>query len=246
MSSSRASTPATPLARSRDASPILTPRSKIRAFVASLDTDDSSDDDASDRPSKPTDASVPAKSPAMSPAGKHPARETPLFASLPGVTSDDDDDEEPVMRPRGKMASRMRARDEPQTAQSPVPSRQDKGDAAPEAQDTAMKEVDDDDELYALPPQPQATPPRGNYASAYESPKETDSDEDELPEKPLQNARFLELVAKKKKEREEKEAAERKKREERAVPVSEVDDEKTPKRKAPRRQVSRQSHGFSQ
>ncbi|KAI0148789.1 hypothetical protein GGR57DRAFT_474296 [Xylariaceae sp. FL1272] len=222
MASTRASSPGENA--STPASTQLSPQSKIQALLAAVDESDSSEgEDAAPIDAKKLFASIDKKRKAL--ASAESAQDT-------GTEEDDDEDE--VVRPRGRLAARMQA--ETATAVSnPAPN-------SPSSSNHDLVSAEEDDDV-ALPrrrlarPARQATPepvtqeeqpasPEGLFVTPSKSVASNDdvapeSDEDELPMDLSKNARFQALVAKKRKEREEREAEEERKRGERAQRLAE-------------------------
>ncbi|KAA8903662.1 MRC1-like domain-containing protein [Sphaerosporella brunnea] len=168
-----------------------------RSKIAALLADFDSDSD-DETPKPPARKQSPSKSkPADKPA------ETPLFAPR---DDDSEPEEEEDIRPQGKLAAAMYAST---TAKKANESK---------TRDTTPGEEDDDIPTIRRrslsSPEPEPVPA-----------EEATSDEDELPENPLKNARFLELVARKRKEREEREAAEKQKEEERRERIRRLEKE---------------------
>lgn len=182
-----------------DASLILTPRSKIKALLASV-SDDSDDDD---------DAPVTRK--LRAPIGSPKPAQAPLFhASLDNSDSDDDDSDEnvpmPVARPRGKLASRMmgagRAPDSTKPARKSTPlesSGEEAPSTAPKSRRTKRSSLSATSSRSSPNPKPKSFAADASDVS---------SDED-LPTNLLAHPKFKALIEKKRKEREEKEAEER-------------------------------------
>ncbi|KAI5805882.1 MRC1-like domain-containing protein [Geopyxis carbonaria] len=229
MSSPASSTPGTPQrSTSRDASPILTPRSKIRALLSLVSDDDSS---SSDTPKSAV------KKKKASPKPKSKDVETPLFLGGMDVDSNSDeeksdDDIQPAFsfKPMGGMVGRMRGYDSGDKNQSPAkksanrnlsPVKSSRG-KTPTSSTIDPDDGDDDEDEGPVVPRRKRTgkatqsSPIGSATAA--SPKPIDdsgSESDNLPTDVFKNDRFMALVAKKKKEREEKEAVEREKERER-------------------------------
>lgn len=201
-------------------SPQLSPRSKIKALLATVNNADSDDES-----SAPTNAKT-------------------LFKSTEeNVTTNSElveDEEEDIIQPRGRLAARMRANDAPtkdDTANSPKTS------IEPVTTSGNAGSDDDEEDISALPrrrltrPARETTPevsvdvetppspglfvtpapetPRASRQSAGES----DTD-DELPEDLSKSKRFQALVARKRQERLAKEAEEERKQKERAERIA--------------------------
>jgi mediator of replication checkpoint protein 1 len=231
MASTRESSPI--LSEAGSASPAqLTPNSKVKAMLAAFDND--SDDEVVTRveKSKPAPAiatSTPTKSPNSTEKSK--AIEKPEENPSKGVESSSDDDEE-IVRPKGRMASRMQAEQlsseedvEPVDARervrkllasrtkSPTPA------ADPEANDEGQESdapiVPRKRKIRQRRETPKSSPAKGpaspglfvspNTRTAG-SPAADGSDSDDLPEDPLHNDRFMALVAEKRRERQAKDA----------------------------------------
>jgi mediator of replication checkpoint protein 1 len=201
MSTPASSAPGTPV-RSRVASPIiLTPRSKIAALMADSFSD-SDDSDEAPKPavrrksSKPESRQSPPQESQHSPPQN--SAETPLFAP-----QDDDFQSEAEDEDDDDIPATSRPRGKIAAALYDEATKQQKKAAASE----------DEDE----------TPRKSSPIAA--SPEPADSDDEELPENPLKNARFLELVAKKRAEREAREAAEKQKEAERRARIRALEKE---------------------
>ncbi|KAI0892217.1 MRC1-like domain-containing protein [Annulohypoxylon nitens] len=214
-------------------SPQLSPRSKIQAMLAAVD-----DADSDDESSGPINPKTLFKSADIAATSNNDLQAT--------QDADSDEEEEEIVRPRGRLAGRMRA-DDTNAPAKPQKSIEDKGDST---------NVDDDEEdISALPrrrlarPNRQATPevtedserppsPGLFVTPAPETPvalrqsaAESDTDE-ELPPIAGKSERFMALLAKKREERLAKEAEQKRKDQERAermaeqIPAeSEVDDD---------------------
>lgn len=141
-----------------------------------------------------------------------------LYQDDVGSDEDDDDDDMPVMKSKGRMAARMqsRAKDTPTTAtldvnkptRSPTPSEQ-AGLSSPTAPSTRQASPG----LFVSP----AKSTKDSTATELHNGEGSDS---ELPVNPLANARFQELVARKRAQREAREAEqEREKRNKRAEDI---------------------------
>ncbi|RDW91301.1 hypothetical protein BP5796_02466 [Coleophoma crateriformis] len=235
MASTRESTPA---GDSGPPSPSqLTPNSKVKAMLAALDE---SDDDAisgkaaaklSAATRKDT-SSKPADSRRSSPRAE---RMEDSAHSTGQVDSDSNEDDEDIVRPKGRLAAQMLAADESSeeeintavTARDRVRQLLARKSKSPEP--AAKASTDDSDEEDA-PVQPRkrkvqrarsSTPisvlrqqsaspglfvSPNSQRSASPPANESNSDSDDLPDEPLQDSRFLALVAKKRQERMEKDA----------------------------------------
>lgn len=194
MSSTASSPPGTPRSTpgEDDASLILTPRSKIKALLASV-SDDSDDDVPVTR--RPTTTGS-------------PKPKAPLFHA-PLDDSDDDDDDEPMpaARPRGKLASRMMGAEQaPESAKAP--SKSSSQASVEEALATARKSRLTKRSSPVASETRSSPPPSPKSPSATAAPNDSDSD-DELPSSVFTNPKFQALVEKKRKERQEKEAEEK-------------------------------------
>ncbi|KAI1270456.1 hypothetical protein F5Y18DRAFT_13663 [Xylariaceae sp. FL1019] len=222
MASTRASSPGENA--STRTSPQLSPQSKIKALLATVDASDSSEgEDAGPIDAKKLFASIDKKRQAMA-----------STESAEDNDTEDDDDEDKLVRPRGRLAARMQA-ETATGASNPAPKSFSNSN-----HDLSSAEEDED---VALPrrrlarPARRATPepstqenqpsaPEGLFVTPSKSVASNDdvapeSDEDELPMDLSKNARFQALVAKKRKEREEREAEEERKRGERAQRLAE-------------------------
>ncbi|KAI1462595.1 MRC1-like domain-containing protein [Annulohypoxylon moriforme] len=228
MASTRSPSPAE--GTSAPTSPQLSPRSKIKALLATVDDADS--DDESDSPIDP-------KSLFKS------ADKTTTTNSTSPVTRDaeSDEEEDEIVRPRGRLAGRMRADDTNKSTKDI----EDNGESA--------NADDDEEDISALPrrrlarpnrpatPEVTADPERSPSPGLFVTPApetpvalrqsaaEPDTD-DELPPIAGKSERFMALVAKKREERLAKEAEKKRKDQERAermaeqMPAeSEVDDD---------------------
>ncbi|OTB08958.1 hypothetical protein M426DRAFT_316248 [Hypoxylon sp. CI-4A] len=217
-------------------SPQLSPRSKIQALLATVN-----DADSDDEASGPTNAKIPLNTtskPIITDPKPQPTNDSDV---------DDEDEEEEIIRPRGRLAARMRANDEitkhaslnPTHDGATSPREPTHLDATP-----TNAEDDEEEDITTLPrrrltrPVREATPeitigaeapssPGLFVTPAPETPKplrqsaaESDTD-DELPENLGKNERFMALVAKKRQERLAKEAEEERKRKERAERMAE-------------------------
>ncbi|KAJ6443194.1 DNA replication checkpoint mediator [Purpureocillium lavendulum] len=227
MASSRASSPA-----SREASPEqLTPRSKIKALLATVE---SSDDEGEVGASRTSANGSPTKKPNVQRRGD---QQLPRADSM---NNSDSDDSDVAVRPRGKLASRMQGNsdapkepetrpDAPETARERVRKMLER-EAAVEATATREEDADaeDDDELPVAPRRLKRRAPRGPTPEDAERPaarspspglfvsspvrpspakstQDQDSDND-LPA--LKSDRFKALVERKRQERLAREAAE--------------------------------------
>ncbi|KAI1081069.1 MRC1-like domain-containing protein [Whalleya microplaca] len=233
---------------SAPASPELSPRSKVKALLATVD-DDSSDEDARG----PIDRRALFKSIDRG----NTTADTKLLPISNEEEEDDDEDEEEIVRPRGRLAARMRANDTTEakdTSKSPdnISQRPDKPlqthtTTADKDEDgeIANPEDDDEDEVITAPPRrrlarpvrsttPEAaadenrppspglfvspSPRKSPQKSAEAAGSDTD---DELPVDINKNERFLALVARKRQERLAKEAEEERKQKARAERLAE-------------------------
>ncbi|KAI1778161.1 MRC1-like domain-containing protein [Hypoxylon cercidicola] len=229
MASTRSPSPAE--GASTPTSPQLSPRSKIKALLATVNNADSDDESNS-----PTNAKA-------------------LFQSTDENTTTnselEEDDEEEIIRPRGRLAARMRANDASTTEDT---TKSPKTSIEPTTTSTNA-DNDDEEDISVLPrrrltrPARETTPevrvgsetpssPGLFVTPAPETPRasrqpaaESDTD-DELPQDLSKNQRFLALVARKRQERLAKEAEEERKQKERAermadqIPAdSDIDDD---------------------
>ncbi|KAI0009905.1 MRC1-like domain-containing protein [Xylariaceae sp. FL0662B] len=246
MASTRSSSPAGDA--SAPSSPQLSPRSKVKALLATVDSD-SSDEEAR-RP-------VNTKSLFKSIDGNNTKANTESRPPQNEEGEEDDEEEEEIVRPRGRIAARMRANDVTEVKPTPKspentsqpgekhiqahPTSADTG----EGNRTRNSGDDDEDEDVTFPPRrrlarpareatPEAEagedrpPSPGLFVSPSprKSPQKSaaaaESDtEDELPADLNKNERFLALVARKRQERLAKEAEEARKRKERAERLGE-------------------------
>ncbi|XXH03903.1 hypothetical protein Hte_010311 [Hypoxylon texense] len=230
MASTRSSSP--PEGASTPTSPQLSPRSKIKALLASVNNADSDDES-----SGPTNVKASLKS----------TKEN-------AVTNSElvEDEDEEIIRPRGRLAARMRANDasttdgtanspkksiEPATAFANIGSDDEEEDIstlprrrltrpAREATPEVSAETD-------IPPSPGlfVTPAPETPRASRQSAAESDTD-DELTRDLSKSKRFQALVARKRQERLAKEAEEERKQKERAermasqIPAdSDIDDD---------------------
>ncbi|KAI1087371.1 MRC1-like domain-containing protein [Rostrohypoxylon terebratum] len=231
MASTRLPSPAE--GTSAPTSPQLSPRSKIQAMLAAVD-----DADSDDESSGPIDPKTLFKS-----TDKAIISNTGLQAT---EDTESDEEEEEIVRPRGRLAGRMRVDDTnaPAKAQKSIESNGESTNADDDEEDIstlprrrlarpnrqATPEITEDPERPASPglfvtPAPE-TPVALRQAAA-----ESDTDE-ELPPIAGKSERFMALIAKKREERLAKEAEQKRKDQERAermaeqIPAeSEVDDD---------------------
>lgn len=212
MSSTRSASPA-----SDGGSPEqLTPRSKIRALLAAVDSSEDEDTNDKTKKSPPKQILAARGSPAPRPAS----------TSNPSDGSEEESEEE--IRPRGRMAARMLGDASVVKQKSTVAS--PKQDASKEAGDKAgdvdMADASEDEDLPVAPrrlqrkapgsPTPEAAEPNARPPSPglFVSPrKDASESEDELPS--LKSDRFKALVERKKQERLAREAIEDAKKAER-------------------------------
>ncbi|KAK6951190.1 hypothetical protein Daesc_007721 [Daldinia eschscholtzii] len=232
MASTRSPSPAEGV--SAPTSPLLSPRSKIKALLATVNDADSDDD------SNPTiNANILSKSidkNIIANKGSQPIQDE----------EEESDAEEEIVRPRGRLAARMRTNDANttnKTAPSSIkPLQPDTTSINNESSEAANADDDDDDEdVTVLPRRRLARPVRSStpevttnanippspglfVTPAPETPTahrqpgtgvESDTD-DELPVNLGKNERFQALVARKRQERLAREAEEERKRNERA------------------------------
>lgn len=223
MASPRSPTPA-----SRNATPeLLTPRSKIKALLATVDSSDD-DDHSSSREAKNT------KPKAQSPRSKTVAHEE-------NDGSDSDSDVAVQIRPRGKLAARMQgppnSMNEPETANNAETARdrvrrmlEQEEAQSKEATDTEMADADgaedeDEDELPVAPRRLKRRPAQDNAPelshrspspglfvsspvrpSPAKAPQDQAESEEDLPA--VKSDRFKALVERKRQERLAREAEE--------------------------------------
>ncbi|KAF3058055.1 Mediator of replication checkpoint protein 1 [Daldinia childiae] len=216
-------------------SPQLSPRSKIKALLATVNDADSDDE------SSPTiDAKTLSKS-----TNKDIITNTEV-QTLPDAEEDSDNDEEEIVRPRGRLAARMRVEDvnttKTTTLKSSIkPILSHTASANPNEETREAANADDDDDEDKLQTNTEIPSSPGLFVTpAPETPMvrrqpgagaESDTD-DELPENLGKSERFLALVARKRQERLAREAEEERKRNERAerigqqIPTeSDIDDD---------------------
>jgi mediator of replication checkpoint protein 1 len=232
MTSSRESSPATD---SSPTSPLqLTPNSKVKALLASLDND--SDEETVSGPARATLNSTFAQKP----TAKTPS---PLLDSgianertLPqepekDSSADDEDDDEDIFRPKGRLAAKMQATDdssgsEVENGLENARERVKKMLMNPEPAISGQNAEDSDKSDTSVVPlkrkvrvprrsTPTSSPKEGSASpNLFVSPTKSAgtagnaSDSEELPSNSLDNARFKALVEKKRQERLEKEAKE--------------------------------------
>ncbi|KAI2778362.1 MRC1-like domain-containing protein [Daldinia loculata] len=235
MASTRSPSPAEGV--SAPTSPQLSPRSKIKALLATVNDSDSDDE------SSPTiDTKTLSK-----PTNKDIITNTDV-QTLPNAEEDSDDEEEEIVRPRGRLAARMRAEDVNATNNAitrssiePTISHTASANRNEENREAVNADDDDDEDVSTLPRRRLARPIRSSTPEvatnteipsspglfvtpapetpmAHRQPKtgaESDTD-DELPENLGKSERFLALVARKRQERLAREAEEERKRNERA------------------------------
>ncbi|KAI1657363.1 MRC1-like domain-containing protein [Daldinia decipiens] len=234
MASTRSPSPAEGV--SAPTSPQLSPRSKIKALLATVN-----DADSDDESSPAIDANTLSKS-----TNKDIIANTKV-QTLPNAEEDSDDEEE-IVRPRGRLAARMRAEDVDTTNNTthrssiePTPSHTASANRNEESREAANADDDDDEDVATLPRRRLARPIRSStpevtadaeipsspglfVTPAPETPMvhrqpgaraESDTD-DELPENLGKSERFLALVARKRQERLAREAEEERKRNEHA------------------------------
>ncbi|KAL3960657.1 hypothetical protein ACCO45_005774 [Purpureocillium lilacinum] len=172
MASSRASSPA-----SREASPEqMTPRSKIKALLATVE---SSDDEGDNKPSGNSSNGSPTRKTSASNRDVQPTR----INNMDNGGSDSDDSDVPV-RPRGKLASRMQGNaaaskdvenkaNTPETARERVRKmleREAEAEAATTRGEEADAENDDDQELPVAPRRLKRRAPRDPTPDTAEQP----------------------------------------------------------------------------
>ncbi|KAI0143853.1 MRC1-like domain-containing protein [Hypoxylon sp. NC0597] len=234
MASTRSSSPVDDT--STPTSPQLSPQSKIKALLAAVD-----DADSDDESSRPINTKTLFKS-----TEKNAITNKELEAVQSAENSDDEEEE--IVRPRGRLAARMRPKDTNTT--NDTPSNVNNG-AAPSPVESAQlstalanSEEDDDEDISALPrrrltrPDREATPearvntetpssPGLFVTPAPETPvalhqaaAESDTD-DEFPRISGKNERFQALVARKRQERLAREKEEERKRKEHAERMAE-------------------------
>ncbi|OTA70403.1 hypothetical protein K449DRAFT_380453, partial [Hypoxylon sp. EC38] len=235
MASTRSSSPIN--GTSTPTSPQLSPQSKIKALLAAVD-----DADSDDEPSLPIKPKTLFKSTDKNAIAN---TESPAVQS---TENSDDDEEEEIVRPRGRLAARMRTKDT--NTANDMPSNITNCTARSLTESTqsnaplANSDEDDDEDVSALPrrrltrPDREATPEAGVNAETPSSPglfvtpapetpialhqpaAESDTD-DELPRISGKNERFQALVARKRQERLAKEEEEERKRKERVERMAE-------------------------
>jgi mediator of replication checkpoint protein 1 len=230
MASTRSPSPAEGM--SAPTSPQLSPRSKIQALLATVN-----DADSDDESSVPIDLktlfnkNTPINSESRSTQGGEEDED-----------GDEEEEEEEVVRPRGRLAARMRASDAATTDNTTNgPKNSIEADTISlNVDDDSEEDEDEDEDVGVLPrrrltkPTRGATPEVSGDAEAPSSPglfvtpapetpgaprlhsaANSDTD-DELPQDLCKNKRFQALVAKKRQERLAKEAEEERKQKERA------------------------------
>ena len=202
----------------------LTPRSKVKALLAALDND--SDGESNSEPPRARLASSFTKQTSLSPEGvftnsaEQPAED--VLAKEPESISDEEDEE--IVRPRGRMAARMRTNEEEEPvvenardrvrkmllakSKSPGTPTQGQEDERSDKNDTLIQRkrkmrVSRQGTPASIPRTSSASP--GLFVSPSKlnvaSPPGDASDSDELPSQPATNDRFLDLIAKKREER---------------------------------------------
>ncbi|KAI2625727.1 MRC1-like domain-containing protein [Hypoxylon sp. NC1633] len=211
-------------------SPQLSPQSKIKALLATVNGADS-DDESSSQVDPNTLLKFPEKN----------TTTNIVSDTQPSSEDNEDDEEEEIVRPRGRPAGRMRAIDTDtsnDSAQSPTRSIQPDTTANSTVDNSRSVNIGDDDEdeedITALSRRrlirpvrsatPESTPSSPGLfvsptpettAAPQQSAAESDTD-DELPQNLGKNERFLALIARKRGERLAKEAEEERKQKERA------------------------------
>jgi mediator of replication checkpoint protein 1 len=230
MASSRESSPAND---SSPTSPLqLTPNSKVKALLASLDND--SDEET---------VSGSAIATLNSTFAQKPTANTPSLLLDSGIASertlaqdpkkdplaDDEDEDEDIFRPKGRLAARMQATED--SSESEVEIRLDDARERvkkmlmnPESTISGQDAEDNDKSDTSVVPlkrkvrvrrrsTPTSSPEEGSASpNLFVSPTKSAgtasnaSDSEEFPSNPLENARFKALVEKKRQERLEKEA----------------------------------------
>ncbi|KAI0202037.1 MRC1-like domain-containing protein [Astrocystis sublimbata] len=231
MASPRASSPAD--ATSAPTSPQLTPRSKLKALLAAVDNASSDDERAG-----PID---PKKLFATIDKNKQKSRPDPTTQDDSADAEDEDEEDTPIIRPRGRMAARMQADDSKPNQTPKSPSNPHSG---PIRKPTPVEEGEEEEDIIVAPsrrrlarPNRQSTPEHTAQLGRQESPSLfvspapsepnalspqpalSDSEDDDVPADLSKNARFRALVEKKRKERLEKDVEEERKRKERAQRV---------------------------
>jgi mediator of replication checkpoint protein 1 len=234
MSSPELSPPGTPSSTGRevDTSYILTPRSKIRALVASLSDSDSSSDEKSSPKTlslRPFSVEQPLVAPPLKNDANigHESEQNELIE--PGATQ-----KSTINGKRKQLVEDDGAYDHVQ--QSILESRES-SPKIPVVSDG--EEVEDDEEPISsrrktISNNTASSPHKSTsriHSPAPSSPippahSSDDSDDEDLPADPLKNSRFLALVEKKRKEREAREAAEREKEEERIKRIRQPDQDR--------------------
>lgn len=216
-------------------SPQLSPRSKIKALLAAVDDADS-DDESNVRlglealMKTPNENNIP----------------NTKSHDLPSVEEEEDEEEEEIIRPRGRLAGRMRAQDTNSTDDTTKSSKNSVPLSAVSTNTNNKDDEDeeDDDDISALPrrrlmrpnrastpeasagPQVPSSPslfvtPAPETPGAYRQPAAESESDEELPENLGKSERFLALVARKRQERLAKEAEEERKQKERAARIAE-------------------------
>ncbi|KAI1341416.1 MRC1-like domain-containing protein [Xylariaceae sp. FL0016] len=241
MASARLSSPAGDI--SPPTSPQLTPRSKIKAMLAAVD-----DEGSDTEPTGPIDTKTLFKTIDRS---RDSHQDAPSVQDTLGGDDDteEDNDEEEIIRPRGRLAARMHANFEKDTAKElSTTSRANKTikphPAAQGSEPESEAGDEDDQDLPAAPRRRLAkrarsktpgdsvdmdTPdspglfvsPGPSRSPAQRATADGSDSDAELPTDISKNNRFKELVAKKRAQRLAKEAEEERKREERAQRIAE-------------------------
>jgi mediator of replication checkpoint protein 1 len=210
----------------------LTPTSKVKALLASLDNDSDEENDHASARARLVSAFTKTTKEAPSNASSEPLQKSLGPMSVGGVPKQsNDEEEEDIVRPKGRLAARMlesesNSEESSDQSKKTSPSRTAKTSTTSSSSSTSSTEDDIDAPVVsrkrkvrvprASTPQPS---PRNHSLSPglFVSPTarrsattaEHASDSDELPTNPLANDRFKALVEKKRQERlaKEKEAA---------------------------------------
>ncbi|KAI0443738.1 hypothetical protein F4803DRAFT_514030, partial [Xylaria telfairii] len=235
MASTRESSPAG--AASAPTSPQLTPRSKLKALLATVDDGSSEDESAGLIDAKSLFAAID--------KNKQALRLEPAAHDDSADEQDDEDTE--IVRPRGRIAARMHANFSKPNQVSQSPSRRSNLEHSNNTQQSSPSGEEDDEEDVVAPsrrrlakPNRESTPetavqavqnpPSGLFVSPPpQKPTALDpgsaaseSDDDDMPMDLSKNARFKALVERKRKERLDREAEEERIQIERAQRVDET------------------------
>ncbi|KAI0479583.1 hypothetical protein F4859DRAFT_476574 [Xylaria cf. heliscus] len=228
MASTRASSPAG--TTSVPTSPQLTPRSKLKALLATVDDESSEDENAGPIDAKSLFAAID--------KNKQALRLEPAAQDDSAGEQDDEDDE--IVRPRGRIAARMHANftKAKRTSQSPSEHSNNTREPSPVAEEDDEEDVVGPSRRKLARPNRESTPEttvqtvQHSSPSLFVSPSQQptalnpdsaapDSDDEDVPMDLSKNARFKALVERKRKERLDREAEEEYKRIERTQRIGE-------------------------